>query len=656
VEQIFAEGEADGLVAETADRLKGYACSQDSDFFILCSRARGCKGYVPLESFEYRLKNPSQQKEKEKEVKKEELEDDGFSPVKKSKGRNSKRNEQINSPILNQENEIYVSYSPPPSIATSLEISPVLSSFNFKCYSPLTLASHLEIPSTLLPLLASLLGNDFTSSQHQRMLFSNLGKGIGKVVHVSNALRTEWINAMNPKKSSGNSSKNVSGSNTPLAAPSKSESGKSTSSQTTTTPAKEAAKLGSKLSTLALANATACNASVLQNQSSNSVISDTDAATISGGNDNGVLDPVKSLVQSVVERLLEANSEAGGRSRDLYVSSGEKEVLIEGIIQGLASYSLLAQQQSSASISNLSNPAVEFFQPELGTSFLFNESSISKRGLPVIKLYKEAFLKGHFHPSMITALTSRHWITRQFLEDPDTSSAQSGPSRRLRKWVLSVLFDAWGMNWARETMESPKSLPAQVEVEDQDDEELEDQDGNLIRRKSKWIGGSDYASGEDPDDLISVIDESSAEEDMESLKSDDESLRDLEPVETEMEGGLKPSDIGLDASNLPSRPGSVSSEASSDDANHLGKNGSQFNKPPPAILEYVRKGNQLKPAPKGVPQVEVTFDIDADGIVNVSAKDKATNKDQSMTIAAGSGLSDAEIERMVSESEQYAGE
>lgn len=44
---------------------------------------------------------------------------------------------------------------------------------------------------------------------------------------------------------------------------------------------------------------------------------------------------------------------------------------------------------------------------------------------------------------MITALTSRHWITRQFLEDPDTSSAQSGPSRRLRKWVLSVLFDAW---------------------------------------------------------------------------------------------------------------------------------------------------------------------------------------------------------------------
>lgn len=62
----------------------------------------------------------------------------------------------------------------------------------------------------------------------------------------------------------------------------------------------------------------------------------------------------------------------------------------------------------------------------------------------------------------------------------------------------------------------------------------------------------------------------------------------------------------------------------------------------------------IPPAPKGVPQIEITFDIDADGIVNVSAKDKATNKDQSMTIASSSGLSDKEIERMVEESEKFA--
>ncbi|SNX82598.1 probable SSC1 - mitochondrial HSP70 member [Melanopsichium pennsylvanicum] len=62
----------------------------------------------------------------------------------------------------------------------------------------------------------------------------------------------------------------------------------------------------------------------------------------------------------------------------------------------------------------------------------------------------------------------------------------------------------------------------------------------------------------------------------------------------------------------------------------------------------------VPPAPKGVPQIEVTFDIDADGIMHVSALDKATNKDQSMTISAGSGLSDNEIEKMVADAEQYA--
>ena len=53
----------------------------------------------------------------------------------------------------------------------------------------------------------------------------------------------------------------------------------------------------------------------------------------------------------------------------------------------------------------------------------------------------------------------------------------------------------------------------------------------------------------------------------------------------------------------------------------------------------------IPPAPKGVPQIEVTFDIDTDGIIKVSARDKATNKDASITVAGSSGLSDAEIEK-----------
>ncbi len=62
----------------------------------------------------------------------------------------------------------------------------------------------------------------------------------------------------------------------------------------------------------------------------------------------------------------------------------------------------------------------------------------------------------------------------------------------------------------------------------------------------------------------------------------------------------------------------------------------------------------IPPAPRGVPQIEVTFDIDANGIVNVSALDKATNKAQSIRIQASGGLSDNEIERMVKEAETHA--
>jgi molecular chaperone DnaK len=64
----------------------------------------------------------------------------------------------------------------------------------------------------------------------------------------------------------------------------------------------------------------------------------------------------------------------------------------------------------------------------------------------------------------------------------------------------------------------------------------------------------------------------------------------------------------------------------------------------------------IPPAPRGMPQIEVTFDIDANGILNVSAKDKATGKSQSIVIKASSGLSDEEIERMVKDAEAHAEE
>ena len=94
------------------------------------------------------------------------------------------------------------------------------------------------------------------------------------------------------------------------------------------------------------------------------------------------------------------------------------------------------------------------------------------------------------------------------------------------------------------------------------------------------------------------------------------------------------------------------------------------NQPSVAIQVYqgereMASGNQLlatfeltglPPAPRGVPQIEVTFDIDANGIVNVSAKDRGTGKEQSMTITGGSALSKDEIDKMVKDAEEYAEE
>ena len=64
----------------------------------------------------------------------------------------------------------------------------------------------------------------------------------------------------------------------------------------------------------------------------------------------------------------------------------------------------------------------------------------------------------------------------------------------------------------------------------------------------------------------------------------------------------------------------------------------------------------IPPAPMGVPQIEVTFDIDANGIVHVSAKDLATNKEQQMTITGGTALAQDDIDRMVSDAEKYSEE
>ncbi len=72
------------------------------------------------------------------------------------------------------------------------------------------------------------------------------------------------------------------------------------------------------------------------------------------------------------------------------------------------------------------------------------------------------------------------------------------------------------------------------------------------------------------------------------------------------------------------------------------------------LAKFILDG--ISPAPRGLPQIEVTFDIDSDGILNVSALDKATNKEQKIKVEASSGLSDKEIEDMVQDAESKSEE
>src|SRR5690349_23980016 len=77
-------------------------------------------------------------------------------------------------------------------------------------------------------------------------------------------------------------------------------------------------------------------------------------------------------------------------------------------------------------------------------------------------------------------------------------------------------------------------------------------------------------------------------------------------------------------------------------------------RPPPRSTLFPYTTLFRSPAPRGVPQIEVTFDIDANGIVNVHAKDKGTGKEQQIRIQASGGLSEADIQRMVKDAESHA--
>jgi len=174
-----------------------------------------------------------------------------------------------------------------------------------------------------------------------------------------------------------------------------------------------------------------------------------------------------------------------------------------------------------------------------------------------------------------------------------------------------------------------------------------------VRRE---FGGKDLHKGVNPDEVVAVG--AAIQAGVLGGEVKDILLLDVTPLTLSVEtlGGVATPLIERNTT-IPTRKSQIFSTAS-DGQTQVEINVLQGERPLATDNKSLGRFNLdgIPPAPRGLPQVEVTFDIDANGILKVTALDKATNRSQHITITASSGLSDAEVERMRREAEQHADE
>lgn len=528
VQIVIEDIEADSAVAELADRMGGWAVSNDSDFFVLCARGTQCRGYVPIDTLDYLIKPAVKEQPESSQAAAAPFEDDGFAQVGKS-GRAKGRKGGKNAAAVDV--QIQTLNRPPTSADEG-----VLAGVRFTSYSSAKVAAALGIPTSMLPLLAALVGNDYTASIQKRILDPALPYGPQRITFIANAIKTETLRMAS------------TGNRTPAF-----RSGTATPSATTRSGL---GRTGSGWGALSGRGGGSSMTSATATPVGDAMHPKLDEALAA----LALNDPVRFMVQSVVDRILAG---VATNTREAYITSGEQEELVDAIIDSVCTYSLL----SDANAIHRSTPGTEFFtdsKPEASRPEY-------RKGL---RHYREAYTTGHFDRVLVESLTQRFCMNRMAPEDPDQKSIQSTHARDLRNWTFSTLFATWGMDWARDTLEEPQPPSSSSLLDDEDDDIASGAHSGAIPilagpgpNKVNWDEEGD------PEELIPVQTPPSSFGSSMNPSEDDDDKDDDEEDD--------------DDDEVRSRPGSAIGLATAEEEDE-----DAGMKPAPAVSDYSRKGDR----------------------------------------------------------------
>jgi len=276
-----------------------------------------------------------------------------------------------------------------------------------------------------------------------------------------------------------------------------------------------------------------------------------------------------------------------------------------------------------------------------------------------IDLSKDALAMQRLKESAEKAKTELSSSMETEINQPFITTDESGPKHLVMKITRAKLEELVG-DLVTKTLEPCKKALADAKLETKDIEEIIMVGGMtrmpLVQKKVEEFFGKKPNISVNPDEVVAL----GAAVQAGVLQGDvkDVLLLDVTPLTLGIEtmGGVRTPLIDRNTTIPASKSQIFSTAADNQDTVeiHVLQGERQMAADNKTLGRFTLSG--IPPAPRGVPQIEVSFDIDANGILNVKAVDKATNKEQSITIKSSSGLSDEEVEKMTKDAEAHADE